>query len=1179
MKKLLLSLAAIVALFATSCVTDSTDTVLGAGEKCTVTLAVSTDALGTRTESTINDGTKATKLSYAVYSSDWTFLFEGSATMDGLSATIPVQLVKNNTYNFVFWAQSPDATCYNVALNSSNPTISVSYEGAQANDDNRDAFFGRLDNYTVTGTINASVKLTRPFAQVNFATNDTDLAIKAGFDVANAVTKFTTEAYTTLSLKDGAVSNPTSVEFVATTNPTEALSLKGSSIAWDWMAMNYILVPESESSLSVCKMNINPEGANIEISVPMAPVKRNWRTNLVGKLLTQDGNIEIVVDPVFASEIAQDMEGNYYISDAAGLKWVANEVNKVAPQEPNIFDSKTVYLTQDIDMQGAEWTPIGDYAFSRTVFRGTFDGQGHTIKNFKVTALNSRTEKVAEASYGLFGNVSGTIKNLNIDNATVTPASSAKFVGALVGRLKEGALIDNCHVTNSIVTAENWQVGGLAGQANSAHIKNSSVANTTVTGMAAVGAIAGLFMTADEYTIENCAISNCALVQNGHFSNAELYDPMYGLVAGAIWVGGTTVNITNLTLSNNTIKGVASEVLFGDIEKGAQVYVDGELVAGYLPIEGADGIALDGDGNYVITAATGLDYIRTNLDSNDGFAGKTIILDSNITLSGEFAPLAAGSRSDNVANGTGFKGVFDGNGNTISGLSITNGGKDDAIGFFGIINGGEVKNVNFTNVAINATNCENAGTVAGLVVNGGKISDVTVSGSVVAKRGNGGIAGRILIEGTIENCTNNATVSGTGSNVAGIVGAAYYTKADCKMTIKGCTNNGTVTGAQGGVGGVAGLSCADIENCSNNGEIVANGGSVGGIVGEQSNAGSVIGCHNYANVTNANGASTGGIVGWTRYNGADSAYPVKEVIEISNNTNEGTISGLSFVGGIVGQIYNYALVENNTSNAPKIIATNTDALNGKAAGIVAYAYCAENVGVIAANFGIALNNNTSNTVAENILGADTDPIVNYDTTSPYITLSGNTPKVQQNTEIWYTSDMELVPTHADALDATIVSNVWDSKTGKGVITFNASLTIVGDRAFQRVTNSTPSNWATSISLPKSVTSIGNYAFAQCYSLTEIVIPDSVVSIGEYAFHSCNAVTKATIGSGVATIASSAFYDCYSLVELVCKPTTPPTVADKWAFYNAPISKVVVPSSAVADYKAANVWSNFNIVTE
>ena len=989
MKKLLLSLVAIVALFATSCVTDSTDSLLGTGDKCTISLSVSTDALGTRS---INNGAKATKLMYAVYNNDWRFLFEGEATMSGLSATIPVQLVKNNTYNFVFWAQSPDATCYEVDFDAAGgPIMEVEYAGAQANDDSRDAFFGQLKNYTVTGSISASVTLTRPFAQVNFATKDTDKAEKAGFDVANATTTVTTKAYTTLNLATGTVSDLTDATFEASAHPTEALKVKGSDIEWDWLAMNYILAPDSEMSLSVCEMTIATTGmVSIKVEVPAAPARRNWRTNLVGSLLTQTGNIEVVVDKEFAGEYGKDINGNYYISNAEGLAWVANEVNKVGAQQPNIFDNVTVYLTADIDLKGAEWTPIGDYAFNRTVFRGTFDGQGYTIKNFKVTEYTSRTEKAADASYGLFGNVSGTIKNLKIDNAIVTPANSAKFAGALAGRLKEGAVIENCHITNSTVTIENWQVGGIVGQANDADIKNSSISNSTITGMSAVGAIAGIFMVNGEYAIENCQIKNCNLVQNGHFSNPELWDSMYGLVAGVIWTSGVTANITNLTLENNKIKGADSDLLFGYMELGSKAYVDGQIYPPLTPV--AEGIATDANGDYYISAAAGLDYIRTNIDANDGFAGKTITLSDNITLSGEFAPLAAGTRSDNVANGTGFKGVFDGNGNTISGLAITNGGANDAVGFFGVINGGEVKNVNFTNVAINATSCENAGTVAGLVVNGGKISGVTVSGSVVAKRGNGGIAGRILIEGTIENCTNNATVNGTGgTNVAGIVGAAYYSRVNRTMTIKNCTNNGVITGVQGGVGGVAGLSCADIENCSNNGEIVANGGSVGGIVGEQSNAGSVIGCHNYANVTNANGASTGGIVGWTRYNGADSAYPVKEVIKISNNTNEGTISGLSFVGGIVGQIYNYALVEGNTNKAPQIIATNTNPLNGKAAGIVAYAYCAENVGVIAAQYGIALNNNTSTTTAENITGATTSLIVNYDTNSPYITLSGNTP--------------------------------------------------------------------------------------------------------------------------------------------------------------------------------------------
>ena len=448
-------------------------------------------------------------------------------------------------------------------------------------------------------------------------------------------------------------------------------------------------------------------------------------------------------------------------------------------------------------------------------------------------------------------------------------------------------------------------------------------------------------------------------------------------------------NNNNTFIYNNSYN---APVLYG-FDKPFYFDQYGNEIILLTPVEGAEGISTDRDGNYVITAAAGLGYISSNIDTNDGFAGKTITLNGDIDLTeGEnFAPIAAGTRSGSNATGTGFKGVFDGAGKTIKGLTITSGGANDAIGFFGVINGGEVKNVKFTDVAINAPNCENAGTVAGLVVNGGKISGVTVSGSVKAKRGNGGIAGRMILNGTIENCTNNATISGTGSNVGGIVGAAYYTNAEGTMTIKNCTNNGTVTGAAGGVGGIVSMSAADIEGCKNYGAVTAKGNSVGGIVAEQQNAGSVIGCHNYADVTNTSGAATGGIVGWARYSGADSDYAVKEVIEFKNNTNDGTISGYSFVGGIIGQIYNYGIIEGNTNNAPQITATNTDPLNGKAAGIVGYAYCADNVGVFAATYQINLKSNTTTTAAANISGAATALLVNYDTTSPYITLEGNTP--------------------------------------------------------------------------------------------------------------------------------------------------------------------------------------------
>ena len=189
---------------------------------------------------------------------------------------------------------------------------------------------------------------------------------------------------------------------------------------------------------------------------------------------------------------------------------------------------------------------------------------------------------------------------------------------------------------------------------------------------------------------------------------------------------------------------------------------------------------------------------------------------------------------------------------------------------------------------------------------------------------------------------------------------------------------------------------------------------------------------------------------------------------------------------------------------------------------------------------------------------------------------------QQANQIWYVSyEMALEPTNPDALNAKVVSNVWDKTTGKGILTFDAPLTVVGDKAFQRVTNTTPSNWAESITLPEGVTTIGNYAFAQCYSLKSIVLPNSVTSVGQFAFQSCDAVTSVTLGSGVATIGSCAFYNCYEIKEIVCKSTEAPALADKWVFNGVDKSaKVVVPAASVDTYKNAQFWSAFtNIVAK
>ena len=68
-------------------------------------------------------------------------------------------------------------------------------------------------------------------------------------------------------------------------------------------------------------------------------------------------------------------------------------------------------------------------------------------------------------------------------------------------------------------------------------------------------------------------------------------------------------------------------------------------------------------------------------------------------------------------------------------------------------------------------------------------------------------------------------------------------------------------------------------------------------------------------------------------------------------------------------------------------------------------------------------------------------------------------------------------------------------------------------------------------IPSSVTSIGDYAFYECSSLTSVEIPNSMTSIGEYAFYKCSGLTRIIIPNSVTTIGTAAFSGCSGLTEV------------------------------------------------
>ena len=328
---------------------------------------------------------------------------------------------------------------------------------------------------------------------------------------------------------------------------------------------------------------------------------------------------------------------------------------------------------------------------------------------------------------------------------------------------------------------------------------------------------------------------------------------------------------------------------------------------------------------YTINSLEDLKEFRDNVNGGDRYTGKYVKLTANITIDElDWTPIGNGRRLSSVATGNGFEGTFDGGGNTISGLAISSTqGADYGVGLFGVLDGGTVKDLNLENVDINVAASDCAGGAVGLMVNDAKAENITVSGSIFANQGTGGIAGRMIKSGTISNCENNAAINTTSYNVGGIVGAAYYTAEGKEMTISGCVNNGIVNGNSTGVGGIVGLSAANVSNCENNADITGNGADVAGIVAEQQNYGSVTGCINNGTITNNNSGAygTGGIIGWVRYNGASSSYPVKEIIEVTDNVNNGNIVGGNDGGGIIGTVYNTAIVEGNENNAETISGT------------------------------------------------------------------------------------------------------------------------------------------------------------------------------------------------------------------------------------------------------------------
>lgn len=297
--------------FATSCSQDEmfNESVNGDFVNATFTIGAE-NGIGTRA---VGDGLSANTVVCAVFDAngeEMVNLRQYRSVVDG-KADYSIRLAKGQDYRVAFFAyNAQDAAGRSLYYDVTNMK-SIKVLGNQAsNVEDRDAFTNYVDidgsELTNLSNVEKDVTLYRPFAQLNLGVDDTELQ-----DAANAGVVITNTAITVTNvwnafnaydddIADDAVAAP--MEFALNGVPTQKLTVNGAE--YTYLALNYLLVGDKGAEKSLSDVEFKWEAVGGKTNEPTThfvniPVQRNYRTNIIGKLLTTPADFNIVIDAAF----------------------------------------------------------------------------------------------------------------------------------------------------------------------------------------------------------------------------------------------------------------------------------------------------------------------------------------------------------------------------------------------------------------------------------------------------------------------------------------------------------------------------------------------------------------------------------------------------------------------------------------------------------------------------------------------------------------------------------------------------------------------------------------------------------------------------------------------------------------------------------------------------------------
>lgn len=425
MKNFFRSLVAVAVLFgAASCTTEDLSTsVVGGGESVELTITANLAQIGTRT---LGDGTQVNRVYLGVYENGDGFLDELTKNegyaVDAGKATIPVVLLKNKKYDLVFWAQNDAVgkTCYTVDWTKRE--LSVDYTNVKSQVEARDAFF-LVQNGFEAGKDETTFKLNRPFAQLNAGLSEVEVTnvTNNGVVVADIQSKVTVEVAKTMDLAQptGVVSDFAPVTFEFATKPTESLSAANGT--YNWLSMNYLLVDEYK--LVNVAYEFLEGGTTYKRNYASVPVQRNYRTNIIGALLSSTINFNVEIVPGFVND-----DHNIVV---APVKTAAELKAAVTNGITEITLGADIELNETLEFKN-------NVRSTDTTVNYTIDLNGKTLKY----TGDDRLVKVTGVTLNINGN--GTIE---VDSDNLDVATTAAYIGTAY---EGGKIVVNGgkHITN-----------------------------------------------------------------------------------------------------------------------------------------------------------------------------------------------------------------------------------------------------------------------------------------------------------------------------------------------------------------------------------------------------------------------------------------------------------------------------------------------------------------------------------------------------------------------------------------------------------------------------------------------------------------------------------------------------------------------------------------------------------